>query len=62
MREPRFRGCGVFMPMQSLKNCIDGDTCFDADAGFLIYQKGEWISNNRKYAELYNKTLNTVEK
>lgn len=56
--EPKFRGCGVFMSMQPFKNLTEGDTCWDADAGNLMWNGSEWVSNNQKYAELYDKTLN----
>ena len=56
-REPRFRGCGIFMPMQGIPDLVIGDTCWDADAGNLKWNGEKWISNNQKYAELYDKTL-----
>ena len=43
------------MSMQPIKNPVKGDTCFDADAGFLLYDGKKWVSNYQKHAELYDK-------
>lgn len=58
-REPKFHGCGIYMSMQPIKNPVKDDTCFDADRGFLLYDGEKWISNNKEYAELYDKTIKT---
>jgi len=43
-REPKFRGCGIHIPMQPINDLIIGDTCFDADAGPLMWNGEQWIT------------------
>lgn len=55
MRESKFRGCGIFMLLQPIKDLQEGDTCWDADLGALIWRNDKWESNNQKYADLYDR-------
>ena len=50
-REPKFRGYGIFMPMQPIDNLVKGDTCWDADLGELTWNGNEWINLKLKQNE-----------
>jgi len=43
-RKPQWLGSGMYGLM--ITDCIKGDTFFDCDMGYIIYNGKKWVQNN----------------
>ena len=46
-RKPQWLGTGMYGLL--ITDCIKGDTFFDCDMGYIIYNGKKWVTNNHKY-------------
>ena len=41
-REPKYLGSGIYIHQQNFVDVVNGDTFFDADWGYMMYEDGKW--------------------